>query len=179
MKKEEIIQMLIQNHEAFKLKIETLSDIDFTRSPGSKWSTGQQLDHILKSVAPITKAFSVSPSVLASKYGLSSRPGYNYSDLVSSYQIALKNRPNFPVPERFIPSKIPTENKDSSLNKLMKLIGKLCTRISQYEENALDSHILLHPLLGELTLREMLYFTAYHVKHHDQQILENLNTNPT
>jgi hypothetical protein len=29
---------------------------------------------------------------------------------------------------------------------------------------------LPHPLLGKLTLREMLYFTAYHADHHRHSI---------
>lgn len=155
-----------------------LSDVDFIRSPGNKWSTGQQLDHILKSVAPITKAFNVPPSVLESKFGLSQRPGHNYKDLVNIYQKALETKTDFPMPERFVPTEISLENRKSSLNELMELIERLTTGITQFEENVLDSHILLHPLLGKLTLREILYFTAYHVTHHDKQILENLETYP-
>jgi hypothetical protein len=40
----------------------------------------------------------------------------------------------------------------------------------------LDLLILPHPLLGKLTLREMLYFTLYHVEHHEKQVLENLKS---
>ena len=30
----------------------------------------------------------------------------------------------------------------------------------------LDAVLLPHPLLGKLTVREMLFFTVYHVQHH-------------
>jgi hypothetical protein len=34
--------------------------------------------------------------------------------------------------------------------------------------------ILPHPLLGKITIREMLYFTAYHVQHHENIIKRDL-----
>jgi len=47
---------------------------------------------------------------------------------------------------------------------------KLCRKTMKHSEAALDKYILPHPLLGKLTLREMLYFTAYHVAHHKQLV---------
>ncbi|WP_350287698.1 hypothetical protein [uncultured Croceitalea sp.] len=48
--------------------------------------------------------------------------------------------------------------------------------IDECSEIELDTFILPHPVMGDQTLREILYFTAYHVLHHDRQILENLKT---
>ena len=44
--------------------------------------------------------------------------------------------------------------------------NKLIKRVQQYDENALDHYILPHPLLGKLTMREMLFFTIHHNFHH-------------
>jgi hypothetical protein len=33
---------------------------------------------------------------------------------------------------------------------------------------------LPHPLLGKLTLREMIYFTIYHVQHHHKLVQNQL-----
>jgi hypothetical protein len=46
----------------------------------------------------------------------------------------------------------------------------LARRIDRFSETQLDQLILPHPLLGKLTLREMLYFTIYHVQHHQKQL---------
>jgi hypothetical protein len=35
-----------------------------------------------------------------------------------------------------------------------------------WSEDDLDNHRLPHPLLGKLTVREMLFFTLYHIQHH-------------
>ena len=47
-------------------------------------------------------------------------------------------------------------------------------RADSFSEKQLDTFILPHPLLGKLTLREMLYFTIYHAEHHKKQTLKNL-----
>jgi|SRR5882672_10633400 len=42
----------------------------------------------------------------------------------------------------------------------------LIAKIEKQSEADLDKYILLHPLLGKLILREMLYFTIHHNEHH-------------
>ena len=79
------------------------------------------------------------------------------------------------MPKEFWPDGIPLKRREKSLQKLGKLVQKLCGRLSKYTEEEFDQYILPHPLMGKLTLREMLYFTIYHVQHHDRQIIENLN----
>jgi len=49
-------------------------------------------------------------------------------------------------------------------------VQALARRIDRFSETQLDQLILPHPLLGKLTLREMLYFTIYHVQHHQKQL---------
>ncbi len=61
------------------------------------------------------------------------------------------------------------------MKKLQGLVQKLCKRMNKYSEEELDKYILPHPLMGKVTLREMLYFTIYHVQHHEKQIFPNLN----
>ncbi|MCB9182399.1 MAG: DinB family protein [Flavobacteriales bacterium] len=48
----------------------------------------------------------------------------------------------------------------------MRTLDLLCKRTSRWSESDLERYLLPHPLLGKLTLREMLYFTLYHVQHH-------------
>ena len=60
------------------------------------------------------------------------------------------------------------------ISKLKKKVGQLTAQVARFSEEELDQLILPHPLLGKLTLREMLYFTIYHVKHHEKTIQRNL-----
>jgi hypothetical protein len=49
-------------------------------------------------------------------------------------------------------------------------IDQLARRVNRFSESELDQLLLPHPLLGKLTLREMVYFTIYHAHHHERQI---------
>ena len=169
-----IISELTLHHDAFIQKIKSLSDQDFMLPPNGKWSAAQQLEHIIKSVKPIDMAFGLPAFVLKMKFGLANRSSKSYEALVTKYKAKLEENKDFEMPKEYWPDEIPLKRKEKSLQKLEKLVQKLCGRLSKYTEEELDQYILPHPLLGKLTLREMLYFTIYHVQHHDKQILENL-----
>ena len=46
-------------------------------------------------------------------------------------------------------------------------------------EKDLDFYVLPHPLIGKLTLREMLFFCIYHVQHHHKITQEIIRNSPT
>jgi uncharacterized damage-inducible protein DinB len=45
-------------------------------------------------------------------------------------------------------------------------VQELVRAAGRWSERALDARQLPHPLLGKLTVREMLFFTLYHNRHH-------------
>jgi hypothetical protein len=45
-------------------------------------------------------------------------------------------------------------------------VEEFARRASRWPETALDRRQMPHPLLGPLTVREMLLFTLYHNRHH-------------
>ena len=175
MDKQLISSLLLEKHQAFISKIAELSDRDFERKPGKKWTSGQQLDHILKSVKQTDMAYGLPLFVLKGKFGVSNRPSATYDDLVKKYLKVLDNNRDYVLPERFAPKEIPIDGRQKALDKLQKLATKLSRRAQRFSEKELDTYIIPHPVMGKLTLREMLYFTIYHVQHHDKQILKNLN----
>ena len=171
-------QKLISGHTSFIKTLRSLSDTDFQRKPGDKWTAGQQLEHIIKSVKPVDMAFGLPLFVLKMKFGLSNRPSISYDALVEKYLKVLDENKDYVLPERFAPEEISLSSKEKKLHKLEKLVQKLAVRLTRFSEDELDAHILPHPVMGKLTLREILYFTIYHVHHHDKQILENLKASP-
>ena len=56
------------------------------------------------------------------------------------------------------------------LAKWRGAVSGLALRIPRWSEPALDRYRLPHPLLGQLTVREMLLFTVYHNVHHLEQV---------
>jgi len=75
---------------------------------------------------------------------------------------------------RFIPKSFRFDQKADGIKALHALLAKLEKQIRGYSEETLDTLILPHPLLGKITLREMIYFTAYHAEHHEELVRKYL-----
>ncbi len=172
MNKQEIANALISNHSSFTDYIESLSDQEFMFSRNEKWTAGQQLDHLVRAVKPLTQGFMLPTFVFGFLFGKSNRAGKTFEELVAKYKqkLAAGGRAS----GRFIPQPIPLTKKTALNRKLNSLASKLASQISRLSEKDLDTYILPHPLLGKLTLREMMYFTIYHAKHHEENIRTEL-----
>lgn len=168
----QIIQLLQEKHNAFIDYIQTLSTEEFLYAPNDKWTAAQQLDHIYKSVKPLTQALGYPKFVPRLLFGKANRPSKTYEQLINRYneKLSLGGRAS----GRFVPPIISADKKEILINHILSSVKKMCMHIEKYSETKLDNMILPHPLLGKITLREMLYFTAYHVEHHQAIIKRDL-----
>ena len=144
--------------------VQSLDEASFERAPEGKWNAGQQLDHLLRAIQPLNLAYRLPHFVLKTVFGVANRPSKTYDGLVEKYESRLAQGGR--ASGRFIPKPIPYTKKYSLISDYAKQKDKLIKRIQQYDESALDHYILPHPLLGKLTLREMLFFTIHHNFHH-------------
>lgn len=175
MNKTELIQLLETNHNTFIQLMEGLSAADFEKQTADKWTPGQQLEHILRSVSPVSLAFSLPGFVLRLVFGKANRPSRSYEALVAKYHAALQKGGK--ASGRFeVKKPVPVENRNSLLTALRRTVLQLNRLSAATSEADLDKYILPHPLLGKLTLREMLYFTAYHVQHHQCSVQDIVST---
>ena len=92
------------------------------------------------------------------------RPSRTYDELVMKYKTKLTAGGKASRP--FIPSVVGFEKKAGLIKKYAAQKQKLIAKIEKQSEADLDKYILPHPLLGKVTLREMLYFTIHHNEHH-------------
>jgi DinB superfamily len=173
MSKEEIIAKLEENHNAFIDYIHSLKEEDFNFSRDDKWTAGQQLEHINRAVRPLTQGFILPKFFFSLIFGKSSRPSRSYDQLVDRYHQKLESGGR--ASGRFIPPPVTFAQRDALTATLRKLINILCKQVNRFSENDLDTYILPHPLLGKLTIREMMYFTIYHVQHHQSNIAKALH----
>lgn len=162
--KDEIALQLDEKVTAFVRYINSLSRVEFEAAPPAKWSAGQNLDHLVKAIQPLQLPFRLPKFILNFMFGKANRPSKTYDELVAKYNRKLAEGGK--ASGRFIPPVIAFENKES----LIRIYGlqkvKLINKIKKQTEEDLDTYILPHPLLGKITLREMLFFTIYHNQHH-------------
>ena len=174
MNKQEIIQLMTTHHEAFMEMIRNLSDDQASYAPPGKWNAIQQLDHIIKSVSPVNMAFGLPKFLVRWKFGIANRPSKSYTELLDKYNLKLLDGGKASSP--FVPADSNASNKEPQLIRLAALVTRLNQKTAKHSEESLDTYILPHPLLGKLTFREMLYFTASHVVHHQKLIEKALIT---
>lgn len=172
MTKPEIINLLKANHQTFIESFAHLSKQQFISSINAKWSPGQQLDHIIKSVRPVVLAFGLPHVIPKMLFGKANRSSRAYEVLVEKYQGKLAAGGK--SPSQFVPGSVNFESRANSIQKLNGLVTKLSRQIESKTDEQLDYYLLPHPLLGKLTYREMAMFTAYHAKHHQKAVIKNL-----
>ncbi|MCP4461046.1 MAG: DinB family protein [Cytophagales bacterium] len=173
MNREELETGLFDSHQRFIDLMNQLSKEDFEfRLNDDKWSNGENLLHILKSTKPLGQALALPNFQLKLIFGKSNRPSRTFDELVSKYKNKLRDGGK--AKDKFIPSNISFDQRAEVVKKLSKTINQIMKHFAAFSEENLDHLILPHPLLGKLTLREMMYFTIYHVQHHQKIVERNL-----
>lgn len=162
--KSEIIAALNEEVDTFNQFILPMNKEQFEATPGGKWSAGQNLDHLIRSIKPLQMAYGLPKLMLRILFGKTNRPSRTYDEVVTKYKnkLAAGGRASGP----FVPPAILFKNKEALLKKYDEQKQKLIAKIEKQSEKELDEYILPHPLLGKVTLREMLYFTIHHNVHH-------------
>lgn len=166
----EITTSLRNNYVSFIHLIGQLNGEQIKQSRPHQWNPSQQLEHIYLSVRPVLLAFQLPQVIPRLLFGKANRKSRDYDTLVRDYQAKLKQGGK--SPSAYVPAII--VNSVKRLLQLEKSIDRLCRIVDRLSEEELDLYLLPHPLLGKLTMREMHYFTIYHVTHHHQQVEKNL-----
>lgn len=171
MHQEQINKTLKENHQQLIVLLKSYKETELNFALPGKWSAAKQAEHLLKSIRPVTFAFSLPSFVLKLMFGKANRPSRTFDALQIRYheKLALGGRASSP----FVTAD-KNINLTSVLSDIEKNIDKLARAVSRKSEKELDTIILPHPLLGKLTLCEMLYFTCFHVQHHEENIRNQL-----
>jgi len=164
MNKQEIAQHLTANYATFAQLLASLSEAEYRHAPEGKWANGQHLDHLVRSVGPVNMALGLPRFLLRWLFGTANRPSRDYTGLVEKYRAKLAAGGR--ASGRFVPPPADWAKREKLLQSLDHQVKRLAEKTVRLSEEQLDTLLLPHPLLGKLTLREMLYFTIYHAEHH-------------
>lgn len=165
MEDKKYIENLLHVHVDDLLRfIEQQSAAQFIDSPDGKWSVGQNLDHLNKSISPVNLALRLPRFVVRLMFGKPNRKPRTYAELVTRYHQKLAAGGK--ASGRFIPPNITWEEKEKLISTFRKETESMNRLMTKWTEEQLDQYLLPHPLLGKLTMREMLFFSVYHIQHH-------------
>ncbi len=143
----------------------------------SEWSAAENLDHLNRAVALLVRALQVPRVVARIAFGAAKAQSRRYDEIVEAYTASLKHGGaasgrSLPVVDSQAED-LPAAQR-SLITEWQLTCDKLLASIHGWSETELDHHQLPHPLIGKLTVREMLFFTLYHNGHHVRQARDML-----
>jgi len=164
MTKEEIKSGLNEKFEGLFQWVESQSDELFEVAIEGKWSPGQHVDHLIKSTAPLNQALGMPKLALRTMFGKNNREERTYDGVVAKY--TEKIQAGGVAAGRFVPKTIGNGQKQTLINDLKSERDKLLKLIDKWNDKHMAAYVVPHPLIGKMTINEILYFTIYHTGYH-------------
>lgn len=144
----------------------------FFTAPPDVWSPAENLVHLIKSSAPVVMALNIPKTALRIRFGRVKHDSRSLAQVRHTYlNDALANGGQAGGP--FLPKvhdNFTDANKTNILGKWQKKGGELAAALNKWSDKDLDNFLLPHPLLGKMTVREIMFFTLYHNLHHVRDV---------
>lgn len=164
---------------AFACELEALAPECFFAPQGDRWSPAEHVDHLIRSVRPLAMALKVPKIALWLRFGRGARSRPN-AEVIERYLGLLASGAG--ARGRYLPAaeegSLSAERQERSLARLAAVGAELAAALGRWSEGQLDRYRLPHPLLGLLTVREMIAWSLYHARHHRALVLERLGEAP-
>jgi hypothetical protein len=140
----------------------------FFAPQGQSWSPAWHVRHLTKANFPVARALRLPMLVPRLLFGKAPEPSRTFDKLREDYRARLAAGGQA---GRFTPSDKPLPLdlaawRQEIVAAYERSVNDWITASQRWSEQALDRVRLPHPLLGKLTVREMLFFTLYHNAHH-------------
>lgn len=170
MDKVEIAELLELKHQEIFDWLKNQPEENWEKGPNGKWTTGQHILHLINSIQLLNKALSYPKFILKYKFGVCNRPARDYKTIAKKYNEKLeKNQDRAKAFNQKL--KKPTSKQRKSLLTLYQIQQKkLQYKTKKISDKNLDTLVIPHPLMGKMTIREIIMWTAYHTQHHTETL---------
>jgi len=166
----EILQQITEVEAEVASFFGSLSLAEFVLRQEQAWTPAEHLRHLDTSVAAVAAGLGVPKLLLRLRFGRSREPSRDYAYVQQSYRRALSRGGGasgkyVPKPEDLSETEAEARRRQI-LTRWAEVNRRLLQALDRWGERDLDRLRMPHPLLGLLTVREMLFFTLYHNRHH-------------
>ena len=128
-----------------------------------KWSAAENFQHLILSGKPVANGLK-TPKLVLVAFGRSKNGSRSYDELVAAYKQKLAEGGK--ATPKFVPKTAQGMDRQEMLQTWEKTNYFFGKNLEAWSEKELDRYRMPHPLLGKLTVREMLMFTIYHTHYH-------------
>lgn len=146
----------------------------FFTAQGTAWAPEGHIRHLTRATRPLAKALNLPRLMLGLRFGRHRGGSEGFERIRDRYLALLASGG---TAGRFAPSPEPLPadpeaRRREILAEWSRATVDLVNAFGRWPDTALDRYQLPHPLLGLLTVRDMLAFTVYHTAHHLRRIME-------
>ena len=169
MNKLEIVEKLKSTCDLLVKSVENVNTHDFYASKNEKWSAAQNIAHLTLSTKIMNRAFSAPKIALWYKFGRRFKgESRSYETIINIYNEE-NNKPRNTT-TGFEPKMKPESTVSYEIKNFKEFHDAMFTNLENWSDKQLNTYLLPHPLIGKLTIKEMLYFVDYHILHHQKAI---------
>jgi len=140
----------------------------FDSGPDGRWTAREHLDHLIRSTQPVNMALGLPKMALQLRFGKAKRPSISFEVVAANYEKALLEGGKASGP--YIPNHDRNLTKAMLVEAFLKEGERMGEGMAKWSDAQLDGYLLPHPLLGKMTVRELLFFTIHHTRHHLQTL---------
>lgn len=130
-----------------------------------KWTIAEHLYHLIKSTKAVSNGMKMPKKVLMQMFGESNTKERTFDELQEKYETTL-SRVEVVVPESYIAEKGREFDQFELIKRFDTELENLIQEINEWSEEDLGKYLMPHPVLGNFTIREFIYFTTFHTNHH-------------
>ncbi|MGH7695800.1 MAG: DinB family protein [Gemmatimonadaceae bacterium] len=151
----------------------------FFAPQGDKWSPAEHARHLWKSSAPLVVALKLPAWLLRLRFGRPKQASRTFLRLRDDYrqELATGGQAGRFAPQREGAPHDPEGRRAEIMTHWSVENARLVRVLGSWNEHRLDAVQLPHPLLGMLTVREMMAFTVYHTSHHLTLVMQRVEKN--
>ena len=152
---------------------------DFLTPIGDAWSPADNVRHLTKSMRAVSRGLRLPRLFVRIAFRSATHPSRSFEKMREDYRATLASGGKA---GRFAPGAM-EESADPDVHRARIMgyhavaVSELRAMAARWTERDLDRLQLPHPLLGPLTVREMLLFTLYHNSHHVEGVRRRLANN--
>ncbi len=139
------------------------------------WGPAHHVEHLALAHTTVARGLRAGSRLPAHASGVSR----SYAQVRDAYRATLAaTPPSFLRANPFAPTVHTGSGARAVVQRYEDAHALLCAAADSWSETELDARAVSHPLLGPLSMREMLYFMLYHDAHHAAVVAAKLGAAP-
>jgi len=129
-----------------------------------KWTIAHHIYHLVKSTRAVSKGMKMPKLALRTMFGKNNRQERTHDETYEKYMGVLATGVKASSDFSAEPGRV--FEKAALIQRFEGELDDLKAALEKWNEKNMSEYVMPHPAIGKMTIRELMYFTIFHTKHH-------------